>query len=80
MDLSELRGRIDSIDADLVRLFTERMTISGEIAAYLAGETVPGPQVGWTLLTVDGLSLGWVKGSGGVLKNHLPKGLRRMVK
>lgn len=52
---------------------------SPEIAAYLRGETVPGSQTGWTLLTVDGFSLGWVKGSGGVLKNHLPKGLRRMA-
>lgn len=50
---------------------------SPEIAAYLRGETVPGPQSGWTLVTVDGLSLGWAKGSGGVLKNHYPKGLRR---
>lgn len=53
---------------------------SPEIAAYLTGGTIAAPQTGWTLLTVDGLSLGWVKGSGGVLKNHLPKGLRRMVK
>lgn len=53
---------------------------SREIAAYLAGDPIAGPQTGWTLLTVDGLSLGWVKGSGGVLKNHLPKGLRRMAK
>ena len=51
-----------------------------EVETYLTGGTVPGPQTGWTLLTVDGLSLGWVKGSGGVLKNHLPTGLRRMVK
>ena len=51
---------------------------SQEITAYLTGNTIPGPQQGWTLLTVDGLSLGWVKGSGGVLKNHYPKGLRRL--
>ncbi len=51
---------------------------SPEIAAYLRGETVPGNQKGWTVITVDGLSLGWAKGSGGVLKNHLPKGLRRV--
>ena len=50
---------------------------SPEIAAYLSGQTIPGPQTGWTLITVDGLSLGWAKGSGGVLKNHYPKGLRR---
>lgn len=49
---------------------------SPQIAAFLRGETIPGDQAGWTLLTVDGLSLGWVKGSGGTLKNHLPKGLR----
>ena len=53
---------------------------SAEIASYLAGEAIPGSQTGWTLLKVDGLSLGWVKGSGGILKNHRPKGLRRMVK
>lgn len=53
---------------------------SPEIAAYLSGGTIAAPQTGWTLVTVDGLSLGWAKGSGGVLKNHLPKGLRRMVK
>ncbi len=51
-----------------------------EVANYLAGAPVEGQQRGWTLLTASGLSLGWVKGSGGVLKNHLPKGLRRMVK
>jgi len=51
---------------------------SAEIAAYLRGETLPGPQSGWTLVTVDGLSLGWAKGSGGTLKNHFPKALRHL--
>lgn len=51
-----------------------------EIAAYLSGNTIPGPQTGWTLLKVDGLSLGWVKGSQGILKNHFPKGLRRTLR
>lgn len=50
---------------------------SPEIAAYLAGETLPGQEKGWTLMTVGGLSIGWAKGSGGMLKNHYPKGLRR---
>ena len=53
---------------------------SPEIAAYLSGNTIPGSQIGWTLLKVDGLSLGWVKGSNGVLKNHFPKGLRRTLR
>lgn len=48
-----------------------------EIRQYLAGQVLPGSQTGWTLVTVGGLSMGWAKGSGGVLKNHYPKGLRR---
>lgn len=61
-------------------------------AAYLRGEAlseelfVSGkseekgakkPAKGWTLMTVDGYSIGWAKLAGGVLKNHYPKGLRR---
>ena len=46
------------------------------LAAYLEGQTLPAPAAGWTLVTVDGLGLGWGKGAGGVLKNHYPKGLR----
>ena len=52
---------------------------SPEIAAFLRGEAIPGPQTGWTLVTADGLSLGWVKGSGGILKNHFPKALRHLA-
>ena len=46
------------------------------VLSYLQGQVIPGEQSGWTLITVDGLSLGWAKGSGGQLKNHFPKGLR----
>ena len=49
---------------------------SREISDYLHGQVIPGSNSGWTLITVDGLSLGWAKGSGGQLKNHFPKGLR----
>ena len=45
---------------------------------YLQGQVIPSTANGWTLITVDGLSLGWAKGSGGQLKNHFPKGLRWM--
>lgn len=34
MDLNELRNKIDAIDTELVRLFTERMEISGKVADY----------------------------------------------
>ena len=47
------------------------------VSRYLAGETLTGDETGWTLVRVNGLTLGWVKGSGGQLKNHYPKGLRR---
>ena len=32
---------------------------------------------GWVLVTVEGFGLGWGKRTGGTLKNHYPKGLRR---
>jgi len=51
---------------------------SPDVTAYLRGETIPGDEKGWALLTVDGYSLGWVKGADGTLKNHYPKGLRRI--
>jgi NOL1/NOP2/fmu family ribosome biogenesis protein len=38
--------------------------------------SIPSEYRGWTLVTTDGLPLGWGKASGGQLKNHLPKGLR----
>ena len=50
---------------------------SPETAAYLHGEVVPSDRKGWTLITAGGLSIGWGKGDGRVLKNHYPKGLRR---
>ncbi|MBQ3216330.1 MAG: RsmB/NOP family class I SAM-dependent RNA methyltransferase [Oscillospiraceae bacterium] len=48
------------------------------IAAYLRGETLFSSQRGWVLVTVDSVSLGWAKGADGILKNHYPKGLRRV--
>ena len=43
---------------------------------YISGETVPGDTEGWTVMRYQGLNIGWGKGSGGVIKNHYPKGLR----
>lgn len=50
---------------------------SPDVPKYLSGETLSGDETGWTLIRVNGLSLGWAKGSNGQLKNHYPKGLRR---
>lgn len=47
-----------------------------EVERYLRGDTLETPHKGWQLVTVDGYSLGWGKGSDGTLKNHYPKGLR----
>jgi NOL1/NOP2/fmu family ribosome biogenesis protein len=50
---------------------------SSSMQAYLRGEVIPSATRGWTLVQVDGFSIGWGKGDGKVLKNHYPKGLRR---
>jgi len=44
---------------------------------YQHGETVDADAKGWVLACYAGLPLGWGKASGGVMKNHYPKGLRR---
>ena len=41
--------------------------------------TVLGEENGWYLITVDGYSLGWGKLAGSVMKNHYPKGLRKLL-
>ena len=46
--------------------------------AWWAGEALPAAgEKGWTLVTYQGLPLGWAKAADGLLKNHLPKALRR---
>lgn len=51
----------------------------GKAAAYLGGQTFPfDGEKGWYLVTVDGYSLGWGKLAGGIMKNHYPRGLRKM--
>ncbi len=51
---------------------------SPEVMAYLRGQTLHAECSGWVLIFADEYSLGWAKGSDGVLKNHYPKGLRRL--
>ena len=50
---------------------------SAEASAYLHGESLSCDMTGWTLVSVDGISLGWGKASDGTLKNKYPKGLRK---
>ncbi len=57
-----------------------------EMVKYLKGETLseeasPRSQLskkGWVLMNTDGFSIGFAKLSGGIFKNHYPKGLRWM--
>ncbi|MGN0483172.1 MAG: RsmF rRNA methyltransferase first C-terminal domain-containing protein [Lachnospiraceae bacterium] len=49
------------------------------VESYLRGNAIACEAVkGWNLLCVDGYPIGWGKYSNGVLKNHYPKGLRRV--
>jgi NOL1/NOP2/sun family putative RNA methylase len=51
---------------------------SEEWRRYLRGEALPTHVAdGWTLVLIDGYSLGWGKAVQGTLKNFYPKGLRR---
>ena len=52
-----------------------------EIAAYLSGQAIPSDGAkGWHLVTTDGYGIGWGKLSGGMMKNHYPKGLRKPLR
>lgn len=48
-----------------------------EALSWIHGETISRDVNGWVLMCVQGLPLGWGKGSDGMIKNHYPKGLRR---
>ena len=41
LDLSQLRQRIDQLDHEIARLLTERMEISGKVAAYKKANNLP---------------------------------------
>ena len=47
---------------------------------FVAGNTFPAEgEKGWYLITIHGYSIGWGKLAGGIMKNHYPKGLRKIV-
>lgn len=51
-----------------------------EILSYLGGEALfCEAGAGWHLVCADGYGAGWGKCSGGVMKNHYPKGLRKRL-
>ena len=51
-----------------------------EASAYMRGESIAcGDEKGWMALTFQGYTLGFGKASGGQIKNHYPKGLRKSL-
>ena len=62
--------------------FSQEEELSDEqAAAYIRGEVLPCSAgfSGYTLLRIDGVGLAFGKTSGGQIKNHYPKGLRRGI-
>ena len=51
---------------------------SDEIKRYMHGETLSNSMNGWCIITADNYSIGWGKGSNGIVKNHYPKALRTL--
>ena len=51
---------------------------SDEIKRYMHGETLSNNTTGWCIITADSYSIGWGKGSNGIVKNHYPKALRTL--
>lgn len=41
MEINELRLKIDSLDKEIVKLLTERMGVSAEVAAYKTANGLP---------------------------------------
>ena len=68
-----------ALKADEVRYAIDFSSDSDEIKNYLLGQSLRIDSVadGWTLILVDGISIGWGKAVKGQIKNHYPKGLRR---
>lgn len=55
-----------------------RIALTAEEARrYQHGEALETDAQGWVLPCYGGIVLGWGKASGGMMKNHYPKGLRR---
>ncbi len=68
-----------ALKADEVKRSFNVSSDSKEIEDYLKGQSLMGDvSDGWTLITVDGYSIGWGKTVKGQIKNHYPKGLRKV--
>lgn len=84
--LTEKKNRFEpahalALSLDPKRVKRTKTLTEQEAQAYLRGESVPCQEErGWLLLVYEGYSLGFGKASGGQIKNHYPKGLRKSLK
>ncbi len=83
LHLAEIRGKtvIPDHAAAVACIHTGMREICltpGEVREYIAGSEIRGVSSGWTLMSFRNLPLGWGKGSSGTIKNHYPKGLRKV--
>lgn len=84
MHIAELKyersATLEGMDKDGGEAFADKSAWGKEIRGYLNGETFNYEgEKGWYLITVDGYSIGWGKLAGGIMKNHYPKGLRKLI-
>ena len=85
IQLGALKGKVFAPDHALAMALPPNSVIPTlpltreQALLYQSGETLPCPDAltGYALPTYAGLALGFGKASGGQLKNHYPKGLRR---
>ena len=85
LQLGALKGKVFAPDHALAMALAQpyalpMVELSREDALrYQSGEALPAPESlqGYALPCYEGLALGFGKASGGQLKNHYPKGLRR---
>lgn len=83
LQLGEIKGKVFVPDHALALACHVRtqVTVSEEQArAYQAGQVLPADDAlrGFCAVCFQGMNLGWGKASDGQIKNHYPKGLRRM--
>ena len=82
LQLGEMKGRVFIPDHALALALPckKRLPVTeAEARAYQAGQVLNVAQdcKGFYTPTLSGLAIGWGKASGGQLKNHYPKGLRK---
>ena len=75
------KDRFEPAHALALWLSDARRCVSLDLNAtehYLKGNVFPSSERGWCLIKTGAFSIGWGKGDGTQMKNHYPKGLRRL--